>query len=95
MWATHWVPLSSFYFYIRFVTVPGLALAALFWLNKTFQWHGLFGGKLFESYALNFTVWYLVYDFAHYLAHYLLYRIPFLWQLHKLRHSATEMNVVT
>ncbi len=34
-------------------------------------------------------------DFATYLVHFLLHRIPFLWEFHKIHHSATSLNPIT
>jgi sterol desaturase/sphingolipid hydroxylase (fatty acid hydroxylase superfamily) len=37
----------------------------------------------------------LLSDFATYLVHYLMHRIPFLWEFHKVHHSATSLNPIT
>ncbi len=34
-------------------------------------------------------------DLATYLIHYLMHRIPFLWEFHKVHHSATVLNPIT
>jgi sterol desaturase/sphingolipid hydroxylase (fatty acid hydroxylase superfamily) len=34
-------------------------------------------------------------DFASYIIHYLMHKIPFLWEFHKIHHSATELNPFT
>lgn len=38
---------------------------------------------------------FLVVDFAFYWAHYLQHKVPFLWELHKLHHTATVLTPVT
>lgn len=50
-----------------------------------------FGWTLF-LYTLTLT---LVGDFATYVVHYLMHRIPLLWEFHKIHHSATVLNPVT
>lgn len=38
---------------------------------------------------------FLIGDFSHYLTHYLEHRLPALWELHKVHHSATFMSPLT
>lgn len=38
---------------------------------------------------------FLVDDFLRFIAHFLEHRVPFLWELHKVHHSATVLNFVT
>ena len=40
-------------------------------------------------------VFFLLYDFGHFLAHYALHRYPLLWQFHKVHHSAEVLNPIT
>lgn len=42
----------------------------------------------------TFCLW-IAGDFSRYLLHYLAHRIPFLWELHKVHHSAEVMNPLT
>ncbi len=37
----------------------------------------------------------IVNDFASFFVHYLMHKIPFLWEFHKIHHSATELNPFT
>ncbi len=43
-------------------------------------------------YTIVLTV---VSDFSTYLVHYIMHRVPFLWEFHKVHHSATSLNPVT
>lgn len=43
-------------------------------------------------YTICLTV---VNDFTTYIVHYLMHKIPFLWEFHKVHHSATTMNPLT
>ena len=60
----------------------------------------LFG---FPTYSLNVTQTIILYtiaitivgDFFTYIFHYLMHRIPFLWEFHKIHHSATSLNPMT
>ncbi len=38
---------------------------------------------------------FLIGDFANFLSHYLQHRVPLLWELHKVHHSATFLNPLT
>lgn len=37
----------------------------------------------------------LINDFLSFVVHYLMHRIPFLWEFHKIHHSATSLNPMT
>ena len=50
-------------------------------LSGELFWHGLLA--------------FLVYSFADFLFHWLCHRVPFLWELHKIHHSATELTPLT
>ncbi len=41
------------------------------------------------------TVLTLVTDFTSYLVHLAMHKVPFLWEFHKIHHSATTMNPIT
>ena len=43
-------------------------------------------------YTISLT---LLSDFATYIVHYLMHRIPFFWEFHKIHHSATTLNPIT
>ncbi len=44
---------------------------------------------------LFIAVSFLLMDFAYYVSHYALHRIPVLWEFHAVHHSAESLNVVT
>ncbi len=44
--------------------------------------------------AITFVAW-ICWDFSNFFAHYLLHRVPFLWELHKVHHSATFLSPFT
>jgi len=63
--------------------------------------NGLFGARspteLPEVVARSLvTLWlFLVFEFAYWLEHYLMHRIPFLWEFHKVHHSAEYLTPLT
>lgn|GEM_PF-6672321 len=44
---------------------------------------------------LNFCFTFLVYSFLEFILHYACHRVPALWELHKIHHSAEEMTILT
>lgn len=44
--------------------------------------------------AYTFTIW-IVADFSRFLLHYICHKVPFLWEFHKVHHSATVLNPFT
>ncbi len=59
-----------------------------------------FGIRTFNISTFNLILLYtisltLLNDFTSFLLHYLQHKIPFLWEFHKIHHSATELNPVT
>lgn len=95
MAATTWVPVGLIYLVFRLITLPGLTLTAVVIIDGRTSWSGLFGNLMPTNTLLALAIWYLAWDFGHYVAHYLLHRIPALWEIHKLHHAATEFNIVT
>jgi len=98
-----WVMATFYYFVFKFgpikrvvsfITLPGLVYVGLGWLNKHFQWSGLFGLQLPESHAANFVLWFVLFDFARYISHFLMHKSPWLWRFHNLHHAATEFNIL-
>jgi sterol desaturase/sphingolipid hydroxylase (fatty acid hydroxylase superfamily) len=95
--------LLSFMFYVgwpyvesvaKVLTVPGLALVtAQLWAG--FGWPSLLGRWMPANPIAIFVIWLLAVDFATYLSHVLLHKVPWLWHLHRLHHSATEFNIIT
>jgi sterol desaturase/sphingolipid hydroxylase (fatty acid hydroxylase superfamily) len=45
--------------------------------------------------ALQFTVIFLAVDFANFVYHYLFHKVPFLWRLHRVHHSAEVLTPLT
>jgi sterol desaturase/sphingolipid hydroxylase (fatty acid hydroxylase superfamily) len=43
----------------------------------------------------NTVVFFLLYDFGRYLAHYILHAVPLLWEFHKVHHSAEVLTPIT
>ena len=79
-------PYIIFGFYISFYVSEGL----LVWFN--FPEHSLTATETLVLYTITLT---LVNDFFSYLTHYLMHRIPLLWEFHKVHHSATTLNPLT
>lgn len=48
-----------------------------------------------SSYVIYSIIWIIVYDFAQYIGHYWLHKIPILWEFHKIHHSAEVLNPAT
>tara|TARA_B100000427_G_C15483764_1_gene584323 strand:- start:138 stop:1112 length:975 start_codon:yes stop_codon:yes gene_type:complete len=57
----------------------------------------------FPNYSLGVTQTIILYtialtiisDFATYIVHFLMHKVPFLWEFHKIHHSATSLNPIT
>lgn len=79
---------------ISFITLPGLALLGLKWLQPYLPWSGIFGQHLPEKLVVQIIIWLILYDFTHYIAHVLMHRSPALWRFHKLHHAATEFTIL-
>ena len=64
------------------------------YLTVTF---GEFNSELPKVYWLVFYTLsvVVVQDFFSFLVHYLMHKIPFMWEFHKTHHSATSLNIVT
>lgn len=55
----------------------------------------VFSGISFLAPTIHFAIYFVILDFAGYWKHRALHEIPFLWQIHKLHHSASEFNIMT
>jgi sterol desaturase/sphingolipid hydroxylase (fatty acid hydroxylase superfamily) len=57
------------------------------------------GSPFFEQISRQnifyFLLLFLVFDFGNFIGHYLLHKIPFLWEFHKVHHSAVKLNPLT
>ncbi|MGZ8945543.1 MAG: creatininase family protein [Methylococcaceae bacterium] len=62
------------------------------------DWLPVFKGRLQDAYGIDFLDTLLVAivaDFALFFSHFLLHRIPWLWEFHKVHHSAEVMTPIT
>jgi sterol desaturase/sphingolipid hydroxylase (fatty acid hydroxylase superfamily) len=104
-----WLGTSAFvdYYFILFNSFFKLLLIApflLFGLKLAFNTNDVlletFG---YSSFSLNTTQTIILYtislsilnDFTTYIVHFIYHKIPFLWEFHKIHHSATTMNPFT
>mgnify|MGYP001221853377 CR=1 FL=1 len=79
-------PYVIFGFYIAFYVNEGLL--QLFGFPRS----SLSLEKTLFLYTITLTI---VNDFFGYLTHYLMHKIPLLWEFHKIHHSATTLNPLT
>lgn len=63
-------------------------------LTATFGIHGFVYSSA-AIYVFMVAALYLAYEFAYWLDHYLSHKIPFLWEFHKIHHSATLLTPFT
>lgn len=63
-------------------------------LEETFEISkvALTKSQVIVAYSLSLII---VYDFVFYLVHLAMHKIPFLWEFHKIHHSATTLNPIT
>jgi len=50
---------------------------------------------VFSSSIISFLFLFVFKDFASFLSHYLSHKVPFLWEFHKIHHSARKLNPIT
>jgi sterol desaturase/sphingolipid hydroxylase (fatty acid hydroxylase superfamily) len=79
-----------------------LAVGGLTWRNLTiaglthlFGTHAPLGWPVWAVMSLATVLELLAYEFAYWYVHYLCHRIPFLWEFHKVHHSAEVLTVMT
>ncbi len=104
-----WVSKSAFVDYslfcfnslIKIVFIGPYIIVGFYIAFYTNEWLlGLFG---FPSYSLGVMQTIILYtisltiisDFATYIIHLLMHKVPFLWEFHKIHHSATSLNPIT
>jgi len=69
-----------------------------YWVNEYlvstwgYTTSGLGEVQVIVLYTISLTV---ISDFASYVTHYLMHRVPLLWEFHKTHHSATSLNPLT
>jgi sterol desaturase/sphingolipid hydroxylase (fatty acid hydroxylase superfamily) len=105
--ALWWNPSSIQDYKLYFANfIVGPAIMAALWVNEAKVVAGLnylLGGNSQPSawadswlVRIGFTlVIFIVYDFGRFLSHTLLHRIPALWEIHKVHHSAIVMTPMT
>jgi sterol desaturase/sphingolipid hydroxylase (fatty acid hydroxylase superfamily) len=104
-----WLSSSAFtdYFMILFNSVIKVSLIAPFLIySKYLAYHfdeflshnfGLVDSELSVTQVMIlFTATLtLLNDFTTYIIHYIMHKVPFLWEFHKIHHSATSLNPIT
>ena len=77
------------------LTMTGVGNVVLEQLNLTFGKHTAveYNSILLNSFII--IILYLTYEFAYWLDHFLSHKIPFLWEFHKVHHSATILTPFT
>lgn len=83
-----------------FVTVGQIYMITLMANGVSGGLHQLFGtGLTMEKSVLTMIVFGIfscgAWDFSYFASHYLQHRVPFMWEIHKVHHSATNLNVLT
>jgi len=91
----YYAAFSNFRTILAFFAIPGLVYVVLLWLRSYFDFYGLFGHLMPANVIAAAAIWLVLIDLPVYFAHVAMHKIPFLWNFHKLHHSATEMNVIT
>ena len=88
------VPIYMFGTITMLITLPGIAYFSAKWLASKSAFAGLLPlGD--PGFIWTLVIWYLLFDFGHYISHLLMHRVPIFWRFHKLHHAATEMNIIT
>lgn len=64
------------------------------WLKGTFGLIDLPFNRFWMLFIYTFCIT-LAHDFRAFITHYLMHKIPFLWEFHKVHHSATVLNPIT
>ena len=89
-----WMPLTLFRF-IKYLTLPGLLVLGFHFLGKKIDINGVLFNLQPSNVILNLILWYLVFDFGHFVPHYMMHKFSFLWRFHKFHHGATDFNIIT
>ena len=105
----HWFSKSAlvdYYFiffnsYLKLILIAPFLISGLHLAYNTNEY--LMETLGYRTFNLSFTetlIYYtitltIVGDFATYIVHYLMHRIRFLWEFHKVHHSATVLNPIT
>ncbi len=73
----------------------GLAVAVASWLDASFGAAGASSLSTFEITAIYTLVLFVAWDASRYIVHRLLHSVPWLWQFHKVHHSAEVLTPFT
>ena len=88
-----------FFFFLQPVLITQIAIATMFyhWLHgQAFLQVNLFETAPYWLAASAFTIVFFVFDdFARFLTHMALHKIPALWEFHKFHHSAEHLTPLT
>lgn len=104
-----WLSKSAFIDYKFFFFNGVIKVLLIVPILKFWEYLGVYSGFFFEENLDLFEnaitknqvmIWYpivfiIFYDFMYYLVHLAMHKIPFLWEFHKIHHSATTLNPIT
>jgi sterol desaturase/sphingolipid hydroxylase (fatty acid hydroxylase superfamily) len=86
---------------VKVIVLTPFFAFALYLANKTeFFLINKFGEQNFGFTTMQIVISYtvlivVVNDFVTFIIHYIMHKVPFLWEFHKIHHSATELNPFT
>ena len=86
---------------VKVIVLTPFFAFALYLANKTeFFLINRFGEQHFGFTTMQIVISYtvlivVVNDFVTFIIHYFMHKVPFLWEFHKIHHSATELNPFT
>lgn len=94
--------LFIFNFWIKFFLITPLIFTEvklIYFIQKSFSnalpsYHPIYLNPLFYSILYTF-VFFVFADFSRFYLHYILHRVSFLWEIHKVHHSANVMTPLT
>lgn len=94
-WLARVTLLSAFPALVALFCLPGLVAGGLYLIKPYWQFPGLLGSLVPAGLVGQVVIWLVATDLAHYLAHLLMHRVPFLWRFHRLHHAAEEFTILT
>jgi sterol desaturase/sphingolipid hydroxylase (fatty acid hydroxylase superfamily) len=95
LWLVFYFVVPAFNAVLMWTTVPGIVLIGLVYLAGAFDFDGLLSGTLPTSGVLAVMLWLCLQDFCRYASHFLLHKVPALWNFHKVHHAAEDFNIIT
>jgi sterol desaturase/sphingolipid hydroxylase (fatty acid hydroxylase superfamily) len=90
----YYVVLPGAYAFAACWTIPGLLLLASKQAFVVANFHGIAGTLGLGTGPAAVIAWLLLTDFARYLSHMALHKVPFLWTYHKVHHAVTDFNII-